>query len=99
MTQIYNGRLPVRDYAGFRGHRLRESQRIRPRLLAARATRAPAGAPNVVVMLMDDMGYSDIAPFGGEIHTPALAEPSPRTGTGWAITRRRRCARRRGPRC
>ncbi|GHH84244.1 hypothetical protein GCM10018793_48120 [Streptomyces sulfonofaciens] len=33
---------------------------------------APAGAPNVVVVLTDDMGYSDIGPFGSEIPTPVL---------------------------
>ncbi len=34
--------------------------------------RPPVGAPNVVVMLVDDMGYSDIGPFGSEIPTPHL---------------------------
>lgn len=29
--------------------------------------------PNIVVILADDLGYSDIAPFGGEIDTPSLA--------------------------
>ncbi|AEH10672.1 MULTISPECIES: arylsulfatase [Protofrankia] len=29
-------------------------------------------APNIVVVLVDDMGYSDIGPFGAEIATPAL---------------------------
>ena len=28
--------------------------------------------PNVVLIMADDMGYSDIGPFGGEIHTPNL---------------------------
>lgn len=28
--------------------------------------------PNVVLILADDMGYSDIGAFGGEIHTPNL---------------------------
>lgn len=32
----------------------------------------PKGAPNVIVMLVDDMGYSDIGPFGSEIPTPHL---------------------------
>ncbi|NMM85832.1 hypothetical protein B2J88_15900 [Rhodococcus sp. SRB_17] len=32
----------------------------------------PAGAPNVIVMLVDDMGYSDIGAFGSEIPTPHL---------------------------
>nr|VXZ87604.1 Arylsulfatase precursor [Klebsiella pneumoniae] len=34
-----------------------------------RARRA-AGASNVIVIIADDMGYSDISPFGGEIPTP-----------------------------
>ena len=28
--------------------------------------------PNIIVMMADDMGFSDIGPYGGEIHTPAL---------------------------
>ena len=28
--------------------------------------------PNILLILVDDMGYSDIGPFGGEIQTPAL---------------------------
>lgn len=38
---------------------------------------APEGAPNVIVMLVDDLGYSDLGCFGSEIATPhldALAE-------------------------
>jgi arylsulfatase len=29
--------------------------------------------PNIVVILADDMGFSDIAPYGGEIRTPNLS--------------------------
>ena len=36
-----------------------------------RRTRRP-GSPNVVVILVDDLGYSDIGPFGSEIRTPNL---------------------------
>jgi arylsulfatase A-like enzyme len=32
----------------------------------------PAGAPNVIVVLVDDMGFSDIGCFGSEIETPNL---------------------------
>ena len=28
--------------------------------------------PNILLIVADDLGYSDIGPFGGEINTPAL---------------------------
>ncbi len=33
---------------------------------------AQGSPPNVLLIVADDMGYSDIGPFGGEIATPAL---------------------------
>lgn len=30
--------------------------------------------PNILLIVADDMGYSDIAPFGGEISTPTLGK-------------------------
>jgi arylsulfatase A-like enzyme len=33
---------------------------------------AQASPPNVLLIVADDMGYSDIGPFGGEIATPSL---------------------------
>ena len=33
---------------------------------------APAGAPNVIVMLVDDLGFSDLGCYGSEIATPNL---------------------------
>lgn len=60
----------ARGYEGFPGtigQTVRESRRAWPR-----EQRAPEGAPNVVVVLIDDMGYSDIGPFGSEIPTPNL---------------------------
>ena len=32
----------------------------------------PVGAPNVVVILLDDVGFSDIGCYGGDIRTPSL---------------------------
>ena len=36
------------------------------------AVAAPAPKPNIVVMLSDDMGFSDLGCYGSEIHTPNL---------------------------
>lgn len=36
------------------------------------ATTPSAKRPNFLVIVADDLGYSDIGPFGGEIRTPAL---------------------------
>ncbi|MGX1811977.1 arylsulfatase [Nocardia sp. NPDC055321] len=33
---------------------------------------APAGAPNVVIMMLDDVGFGQVGTFGGPVPTPAL---------------------------
>ena len=33
---------------------------------------APAGAPNVIVILLDDVGFGSCGPFGGAVPMPAL---------------------------
>ncbi len=42
-------------------------------ILAGGAHAAQQERPNVIVIIADDMGYSDISPFGGEIPTPKPA--------------------------
>ena len=34
--------------------------------------RAPAGAPNVVIVLIDDFGFGHSSAFGGPVRTPTL---------------------------
>src|SRR5215831_5825908 len=35
-------------------------------------TKAPAGAPNVLIILIDDSGYGQWGTFGGQVPTPSL---------------------------
>ncbi len=42
-----------------------------PAAESAASSRA-SGKPNIVLIMADDMGYSDIGCYGGEIHTPHL---------------------------
>lgn len=60
----------ARGYEGFGGEIGRTTSTSAPWWPAEPS--AGAGAPNIVVVLIDDMGYSDIAPFGAEIDTPNL---------------------------
>jgi arylsulfatase A-like enzyme len=39
--------------------------------MASSGSKSPR--PNVLLIVVDDMGYSDIEPYGGEIRTPALS--------------------------
>ncbi len=41
-------------------------------LVVARAAHCEAPRPNIVIILCDDMGFSDIGCYGGEIETPNL---------------------------
>ena len=34
---------------------------------------APEGAPNIVIVLIDDIGFGATAPFGGAIETPTFS--------------------------
>jgi hypothetical protein len=53
-----------------------------PPVLLADAAATAAPQPSFVVILADDLGYSDLGSYGGEIATPNLdALASPSTGT------------------
>ena len=57
-------------YPGFAGRIGRTISESRPAW--PEETKARPDSPNIVVILVDDLGYSDIGPFGGEIRTPNL---------------------------
>ncbi|OYU98920.1 MAG: arylsulfatase [Burkholderiales bacterium PBB5] len=58
---------PGENFAGRIGRTLAESQPHWPA-----PVRAPAGSPNVIVILLDDLGFSDFGCYGGEIDTPHI---------------------------
>jgi arylsulfatase A-like enzyme len=39
---------------------------------AQSASNKNSNKPNIILIMVDDMGYSDIGPYGGEIETPNL---------------------------
>ncbi|WP_165036921.1 sulfatase-like hydrolase/transferase, partial [Candidatus Protofrankia californiensis] len=60
-------RDPYTGFGGRIGRTFGESEPAWPSRV-----RPEGRAPNIVVVLVDDMGYSDIGPFGAEIATPTL---------------------------
>ena len=58
---------PARGHLATVGRTLRESKPWwRPQ------RQSPPGAPDIVVVLLDDLGFSDFGCYGGEIRTPAI---------------------------
>lgn len=56
------------------------------------------GAPNILVMLVDDMGFSDFGCYGGEIPTPNI-DALAKTGCASPSSTTMRDAAPRAPRC
>src|SRR3954447_21701024 len=54
-------------FPGRIGRTIAESSPAWPRPL-----RAPAGAPNVVFLVLDDVGYGQLSSFGGLVNTPNI---------------------------
>jgi arylsulfatase A-like enzyme len=65
-TQL-SAQTPVPSYQGVVGKTLADSKEWWPE-----PVKAPAGAPNVVWILLDDVGFGAAHPFGGLINTPVF---------------------------
>ncbi len=61
--------IPDQPYLGVRPLDARDPAAKFPRITPLRP---PAGAPNVVVILLDDVGFGATSTFGGPINTPTL---------------------------
>jgi hypothetical protein len=59
--------VPDRRYAG---HVLYDAKDPDARVAPIRPVRPPAGAPNVLIVLLDDVGFGASSAFGGPCHTP-----------------------------
>lgn len=60
--------FPPAPMAGVAAPRLQDSTMIWP----PAQSRLPADAPNVLIVLLDDVGFGVSEAFGGEVHTPTL---------------------------
>ena len=61
--------------------------------------RPPEGAPNVLLVLVDDAGFGKPATFGGGVATPTLDALAGRRACATTASTSPRCARRRARRC
>jgi arylsulfatase len=61
--------IPDRQYLGVRPLNAKDSAAKLPPI---EPLRPPQGAPNVLVVLIDDVGFGATSAFGGPVNTPAL---------------------------
>ena len=61
--------------------------------------RAPPGAPNVVYIVLDDVGFAAMSCYGGPIETPNIDRIAERRACATPSGIPRRCARRPGRAC
>ena len=61
--------------------------------------RLKPGAPNILIVLIDDVGFGLPDTFGGEVHTPTLTRLRGHGHLATTLSTPRRSARRPAPRC
>ena len=61
--------------------------------------RRRTGAPNVLYIVLDDVGFSAMSCYGGPIETPEHRPDRRRRASATRSSTRPRCARRRAPAC
>jgi arylsulfatase len=62
--------FPPQSMAGVAKPRLQDSTMQWPK----EPQRLPADAPNILIVLLDDVGFGVAEPFGGEVQTPTLSK-------------------------
>lgn len=56
----------------FKGKIADDYRQSQPDWAPAQALQAPPGAPNVLVIMLDDVGYGQLGSYGGQIETPNI---------------------------
>ena len=72
MPEIDRTKLPIRrlPFSGVTNRTLQGSQ---PDWSQTRHVSPPAGAPNVLLVLIDDAGFGNPSTFGGPVNTPSFS--------------------------
>ena len=86
--------MPDSPFKGQIGLRPSESTKDFPE-----EAKAPEGAPNVLLILTDDVGFGATSTFGGPIPTPTVDRIAAHGAALQPASTPRRCARRRGRHC
>ena len=89
-------RSPIRTSAGRSGAR---STRRSPDWTINMTPSPPEGAPNVLLVLLDDAGFGNPSTFGGPVSTPAMTRVAEQGAPLQPASTSRRSARRRARRC
>ena len=97
MSQPDRSKLPI-GREPFQGVANRTLDGSQPDWEAIGHVDAPDGAPNVLVVLIDDAGFGNPATFGGPIDTPNYTRMA-EGGCGTTASMSLRSARPRGRRC
>ena len=87
--------IPERKHVGLTTYDAKDPDTSFPPIVALRP---PPGAPNVLIVLLDDVGFGASSAFGGPSSNP-VAERLAAGACGLLGSTPRRCARRAGRRC
>ena len=85
----------TKQFAGTVNLDIRDSE---PDWTPFEAPKAPDGSPNVLYIVLDDVGFSAMSSYGGPIETPNIDRVAAH-GVRYTNGIRRRSARRRAPAC
>ena len=98
MSEVDRSRLPIRreTFDGVVNRTLDGSQ---PDWNLIGHPTPPDGAPNVLLVLIDDAGFGNPSTFGGPIQTPNYTRIAERRACGTTGSTSPRCARRPARRC